>query len=502
MYYFLNYEYGLRRYNDAEYCIVKRFDKYFFMPITEKEFEVLREASIHNISDDDKKYTSIIEKFALRQILLPDLDGQHIRCDNWNVKICYVDYHPEMEVAITQKCNYNCQYCFEAADVNKMTDEFSLEEFNTLLQEARDCGINCIAITGGEPMIHKHFMNFIWLARSYNIGISEILTNGSMITDEILDKLLGCPACVNTVFRISFDGFHGKHNILRETQSDNIVVENIKKCVTRGFQVKVTYNLNEFNKAELKNTARVMDEIGIAEFRVVRTMPSRKLRALGMEDTILSHNGWINASLDFALWYMANVDGRKLSGKMHIDFWNVYYLNPTRKLMTLNTIKGCGNKKIDDKLILCPLTKSRICICGDGAIVPCHQISGGLKKQGIDLGNVKRDGLYSILEDSKWKDLINTKVTERLKHQEKCKNCEYWDMCLGGCPVIGAPWRWEYGEKFPFSTDVTQCAFFEGGYLDIFKKEVTSRGWHLPIFFGMPLPSFDTPGRTRMELKK
>lgn len=506
MYYFLNYEYGLRKFNDAGYCVLRRYDKTFYMPITEKEFDILKEAWETSISDDDRNKRSVIEKFSLYDILLPLVDNFNMM-DPWQCKVCDNDLHMEMEVAITQRCNYNCKYCFEAADTNKMTDEFTLEEMNALLDDAVRCGINCIALTGGEPMIHKDFMSIISLISNKGLGISEILTNGSMITDEFLDKLSTYDCCRYTIFRISFDGVHDKHNNIRQTNSEDTVFKNIKRCIEHGFKVKVTYNLNHQNEDELKDTALLMYNVGVSEFRIVRTMPSRKLRALEMDNIIFNHEEWLNAALDFANWYMYLTNSCSFNvfeeTSMAIDFWNVFYLNPRKHMITLNAIKGCGHKNIDDDLILCPLTKARICVCGDGSMVPCHQISGGLKKQRIDLGNVKRDGLYSILKDSKWKDLINTKVTERLKHQEKCKNCEYWDMCLGGCPVIGAPWRWEHGEKFPFSTDVTQCAFFEGDYISKFKKLTEDYEWHLPIFFGLPLPiNEEQPGNTRMELRK
>ena len=405
------------------------------------------------------------------------------------------DCHPEMEVAITQRCNYNCMYCFEAADANKMTDEFTLEEFVKLMDDARDCGINCIALTGGEPMVHKNFIDFLDIINERDLGISEIMTNGSLISDDFLKYLKTIPAASNTKFCISFDGLNGKHNKIRQTNSENVVLNNIKKCLEYGFDVKITYNLSKFNINELKDTTILLNNMGIKEFRIARTMPAPKWN-LFAPGTEISHKEWLDMSVEYVKWYT------KQNMKMKIDVWNACIIYPDKKYIILNNIKSCGNKDVDDNRILCPLTSMRICVCGDGMMVPCHQVSGILRFEGIDLGNVKQEGLYSILKDSKWKELINTKVTERLKYQEKCKKCEFWSMCLGGCPVIGAPWRWEYGEKFPFSTDVTQCAFFEGGYLDIFKKEVVSRGWHLPIFFGMPLPSFDTPGRTRMELRK
>ena len=74
--------------------------------------------------------------------------------------ICLNRYFPAMNWMITGKCNYNCIHCFNAADNAPLMSEWSMDEADKLLDQARDCGINALTITGGEPMLHRNF--FAW----------------------------------------------------------------------------------------------------------------------------------------------------------------------------------------------------------------------------------------------------------------------------------------------------------------------------------------------------
>ena len=68
-------------------------------------------------------------------------------------------YFPHINWSITGKCNFNCLHCFMAADNAPMMDEFTWEECLALLDEVEYAGIQTITLTGGEPMLHPHFMD-------------------------------------------------------------------------------------------------------------------------------------------------------------------------------------------------------------------------------------------------------------------------------------------------------------------------------------------------------
>lgn len=99
-----------------------------------------------------------------------------------------------MNLMITGKCNYNCIHCFNAADNAPLMSEWTMDEMNKLLDQARDCGINAFTITGGEPMLHKNFFEIIEGIYSRGMFVEELNTNGHFINMAALERLksIGC----------------------------------------------------------------------------------------------------------------------------------------------------------------------------------------------------------------------------------------------------------------------------------------------------------------------
>ena len=127
-------------------------------------------------------------------------------------RACDNRYFPHLNWAVTGKCNMNCKHCFMASDNAPMMGEFSWEECLSLLDECERCGIQTITLTGGEPMLHPHFMDIVRECARRRIDVGEVNTNGSFLTEEMLDefKALG----MDTEIKVSFDGI-GHHDWLR-----------------------------------------------------------------------------------------------------------------------------------------------------------------------------------------------------------------------------------------------------------------------------------------------
>ena len=103
--------------------------------------------------------------------------------------VCSNRYFPAMNWMITGRCNYNCLHCFNAADNAPLMSEWSMEEADKLLGQARDCGINAFTITGGEPMFHKNFFDILDGIYRRGMYVEELNTNGYFITAETLDRM-------------------------------------------------------------------------------------------------------------------------------------------------------------------------------------------------------------------------------------------------------------------------------------------------------------------------
>ena len=97
-----------------------------------------------------------------------------------------------MNLMITGKCNYNCLHCFNAADNAPIMSEWSYEEALDLLDQAEACGVNAITITGGEPMLHRRFMDIVKAIYDRGMFVEELNTNGCFIDQQVLGNLTKC----------------------------------------------------------------------------------------------------------------------------------------------------------------------------------------------------------------------------------------------------------------------------------------------------------------------
>lgn len=86
-------------------------------------------------------------------------------------------------------CNLNCGYCdTKWANTEKNSDFFYMTD-EEIADYINKCQINCVTLTGGEPLLQKNIENLISLClENSNVQI-EIETNGSVDTSDVLKKI-------------------------------------------------------------------------------------------------------------------------------------------------------------------------------------------------------------------------------------------------------------------------------------------------------------------------
>jgi radical SAM protein with 4Fe4S-binding SPASM domain len=91
----------------------------------------------------------------------------------------------------------------------------------------------------------------------------------------------------------------------------------------------------------------------------------------------------------------------------------------------------------------------------DGEVAPCNQLSGVMRTFKDSWGNVKKEGLKSLLKDSVYLKYVTATVDELFEKNKLCGSCKYRKLCLGGCRAIGYGISRDY-----FGEDFMKCAFF------------------------------------------
>lgn len=381
-------------------------------------------------------------------------DWQRMDCDN--------RYFPAVNWMITGRCNFNCLHCFNAADNRPLMSEWTLEEAEAFLDDARRCGVNAFTITGGEPMLHPNFFELLEGIYRRDMYVEELNTNGMYLTGEALDRMssFGCRPLV----KISLDGL-GHHDWLRNRKgAEKMALEAMERCAARGFPVKAQTNLFRGNEASMLPTARRLDGLGVSEMRIIRTTESLRWRE-NAPGRSLSLEEYYGACLAFLEDYCRE------EHRMRVDLWQFTMADPGRKRYILRTA-ACGPGEYRDSLPVCRGNRGMAAVAANGNVYPCHQMSGWFEGHGWFLGNVKRQGLQPLLQRGPYLDAVCATVRDLAERNPQCAGCGYFTRCCGGCRAIALALTGE-----PFGADPAKCLFWKGGYLE--KISAVMKGWEL-----------------------
>lgn len=200
--------------------------------------------------------------------------------DKFGRKITY------LRLAVTDRCNFNCQYCMPLSNTIFVPKKelLSYKEMYRITRILSELGVNKIRLTGGEPFVRKDFIAFLEKL-TFNKKLKEIniTTNGSLI-ESYISKLeaLGIKA-VN----LSIDS-------LKEEKFAEITKKNALKKVIKTYkkllQSKITLKLNIVVQAGI-NTDEIIDFIELTK--------NQKISVRFIEEMPFNGKGF---SLDKEIW--------------------------------------------------------------------------------------------------------------------------------------------------------------------------------------------------------
>jgi radical SAM protein with 4Fe4S-binding SPASM domain len=368
---------------------------------------------------------------------------------NWQkYRFCSNNCFTTIYWSITGKCNYNCKHCFMATDNQKLKTEFTFKECVKFLDSCEKCGIFNAVITGGEPFVHPDFLRILHECQKRCIMVKEILTNGSLITEEILDEIRKIG--INPLFKVSFDGI-GTHDWIRnQNGAEKVAIDAIKLLKRKNFRVCVQLSLHKSNLESLYPTAKLLDKIGIERFRIIRTCESPRWEKFA-ENQSLSVSEYYDAGLKFAKKYVEN------KHLMTSEIWKFLTIYP--KFKKYKCIPILNNGSHYKSLPICSEMRFCINVLSSGEVVPCNRLAGYFNKFGMKFGNVKTDNLEQLLLDSKYFDFVRKTVQNYFDMNPKCAVCKFKSQCYVGCRAGAMVFNHSLN-----GPDGSKCIYFENDY--------------------------------------
>jgi len=317
-------------------------------------------------------------------------------------------------ITVNRQCNFRCLWCYAEGTDYKLGNDMKLDLAKNLTQMLREAGAKQVIIIGGEPTLWPHLVDYNKFCKS--IGIITIMpTNGLRFSDDSFFEQYSC--CPNDSIGISLKAGNA-HQLKEITRCDKF--QELKKGVCRVLQnfnstVSLTYNtFYEDNLLELVQFAvdcgakgvkidfcSTVFERGIAKSDYM--IPPKKLVSNIMRDyegmLKITDNIIFEMSIPFCLWPNEFI----------------------KKLVKEGRIMS-----------VCQLIKRNSVIFDtDGKLIVCNALFDyPLGKYKVNFYNSQ--SLLDFLNSDT--NLNYYKIFSRYPSL-KCRDCEWYDSCGGGCPL-------------------------------------------------------------------
>ena len=350
--------------------------------------------------------------------------------------------------SITGRCNYRCRHCYMSAP-HAALGQPTLEQCLGIVDQMADCGVPFVSLTGGEPLVRGDFMELVDRILARGMHISVIMTNGSLVTEELLqaleDRGVACE------FNLSFDGTGGWHDWLRGVDGAEASVRRaFKLCSEHGFVTGAELVLHKGNLHTLRESVRVLGELGAASLKVNRLNCVGEGAALA--DYALTAEEEYEAYLEYVPQYVA--DGMPVPVLTLSGLFSARHGKFSVGAVHYDEGCDCSGR------YLCKAARNTMYLGPDMRVLPCIPMSevDAAQERFPVLGELT---LREALSDSAYMDFITKNHAAYLALNPTCASCEYRNRCLGGCRGHAALATDGADLMAP---DPDACLLFRGGY--------------------------------------
>lgn len=319
-------------------------------------------------------------------------------------KLCY------MELILTDQCNLRCSYCFEKdKNPHNMSDETALAAVDFLMEESGPTKTVTILFFGGEPLLRFDLMRRVHAYATSEAGKRDktihwdMTTNGTLMTEEKAAWL--AKARVN--YLLSLDGGKEDHDRYRKFANGRGSFEAVaaKLPLMKRFQPWMGAKISVTPEAGA-NLARSVEE----------------LHRRGINQFILGYaHGLPWTTSDLASYEQALYELCELY--LEKKFNKQYFRLSLFEEGELGDADGHAS-------FGCGAGRGRCCVDSYGDIYGCSKLATitGMHNGVLPYGNVFQG--FTRIENRL--QFMHTTVGPR----EKCRNCEFNDVCGGGCPAV------------------------------------------------------------------
>ncbi|WP_278907016.1 radical SAM protein [Faecalitalea cylindroides] len=214
-------------------------------------------------------------------------------------KAIYKTSFSHAQIEITGVCNMRCTHCRASNEQSIFMDLNTIQMILEFANINKNDNFN-LTISGGEPLMHPHFLEIMNLIRSYPFGEIVVTSNGSLLTESILSELNELNFS-NLTIQLSLDSVNSfehdkKRNYVGAFQKVIQSLKFLKNYPKLNSSVRMTVTRETIN--EIEDMIELLVDLGVSRLGVGSVIPVGK----GAEDDkVLTPNEKYNFLTNLAI---------------------------------------------------------------------------------------------------------------------------------------------------------------------------------------------------------
>lgn len=168
-------------------------------------------------------------------------------------------------IEITSRCNLRCKHCYNESGA--LRKELDMQAFTNAFEGIPDTEECSITLSGGEPLLHPLIWQFIEKLQQRKSKKNLIITNATLITEDIAQKLVESGINVQVSLNGSCPATHDK--LCGEGNFEK-TLRGIDKLLSLGYAEKIVIRCmaSKYNADDLVNAIKFVTDRGIKTINI------------------------------------------------------------------------------------------------------------------------------------------------------------------------------------------------------------------------------------------
>jgi Predicted Fe-S oxidoreductases len=364
---------------------------------------------------------------------------------------------------VTGFCNLKCRHCYMESPSGRY-GELPFQDMVRLIEQFEQANVLEVSLTGGEPFMRKDILDIVTLLAKKKIWLSQIYSNGLLITEEHLQEInnLG----FSPSFQISFDGV-GAHDQMRGTQGiEQTVIKTIQRLRASCFPVVVATSIDKTNITRLADTYELMKELDVQLWRIASPQESGNWRgnttALSLDEEANVYKPllkqWLNdgkpLNINLAGFFRGTQARKELGEILKSSEGDSGLIMPE---------EGEDSSNYTPDSYDCGMCREQPNLLPDGTLIPCPGYADSNLQRLMP--NLLHEDLSSVWNKSYLREIVDIKKKDLFIKNPECAGCQLFKKCGIGCRALALTKTGDLMAK-----DMVSCDLWKKGYKKLFKE--------------------------------